>query len=74
MELIMLEAIKGIVRALLGAAAGYVVAKGWLDADMANEVIGAVLLIMTAGWSVFDKKTAEVKLQKAVSAPEGKSE
>jgi hypothetical protein len=48
----------GVVRAVLAGASGYVVGKGIVDAATANEVIGAVGILFTAGWSVWSKKQA----------------
>ena len=45
--------IQGVVRALLAAAGGFAVAKGWFDSAMANDLTAAVLVIGSAIWSVY---------------------
>jgi hypothetical protein len=52
------EAVGGIVRAILAAGAGYLAGKGFIDAGMADQLVGAGVLIVTAIWSVLSKKAA----------------
>jgi len=52
------DMVKGIVRAILAAFGGYVVAKGWFDAAMWNEIVGAASILLAAVWSVASKKAA----------------
>ncbi|MCA3634255.1 MAG: hypothetical protein INF18_00870 [Methylobacterium sp.] len=47
----------GVVRALLAAGAGYLVGKGYLDQGTADQVVGALIIIGTAAWSVISKKS-----------------
>jgi len=47
----------GIVRAILAAGSGYFVAKGVVDAGTAETVLGAIGVLFTAGWSIWDKKS-----------------
>lgn len=44
--------IAGILRAILTFAGGYLVARGWITADMLPEVIAAVLTIGAVVWSL----------------------
>lgn len=53
-----MDKILGVARAVLAAGAGYLVGKGYIDQGMADQLVGAVLLISTAIWSVVSKKTA----------------
>jgi hypothetical protein len=46
----------GVVRAVLAAGGGWAVGKGYVDQATADQVIGAALVIGTAGWSVWSKK------------------
>lgn len=46
----------GVVRAVLAGASGYAVGKGIIDQSVANDVIGALGILFTAGWSVAAKK------------------
>jgi hypothetical protein len=56
------DAIMGIVRAVLAGLGGYLVAKGVIDEATLNTIIGAVITLITAVWSVASKrKTVELK-------------
>jgi hypothetical protein len=48
----------GIVRAVLAAVGGYFVAKGTIDADFLNTVLGGAGTLFVAIWSFFAKKSA----------------
>jgi hypothetical protein len=50
------EQIWGIVRTILAAAGGWVVAKGYVDNATLQSVIGAIGTLFIAGWSVLSKK------------------
>lgn len=50
------EQIWGIVRTILAAAGGYVVAKGWIDNATLQAVLGALGTLFVAGWSVWSKR------------------
>jgi len=56
------ESIKSLIRHILSAAGGYLVAKGVVSADQLPEVVGAVITLAAAGWGFWSKK-------KAVEAP-----
>ena len=58
-----METILGIVRALLSAGAGYLVGKGVLDAGLANELIGAGVVVFTAIWSALAKSDSFPKIK-----------
>lgn len=47
----------GVVRAILAGGAGYLAGKGVADLGTLNEVIGAIGVIFTAGWSIWAKKS-----------------
>jgi len=47
----------GVVRAVLAAGGGYLVAKGTISSDTLNQVLGALGTIFVAGWSVLAKRT-----------------
>lgn len=51
-------AIWGIVRTILAAFSGYIVAKGWVDDATYQSVLGALGTIFVAVWSVFARKSA----------------
>ena len=48
--------ILGLVRHGLTLAGGYLVAKGHLDAGSVDTVVGAVITLIGAGWSIQSKK------------------
>ena len=50
------EQIWGIVRTILAAAGGWVVAKGYVDNATLQAVIGALGTLFIAAWSVWSKK------------------
>jgi hypothetical protein len=53
-----MEAILGVVRAILAAVGGYFVSKGLIDEGVLNSVIGALMVIITGIWSVISKRKA----------------
>lgn len=53
-----LDMVTGVVRALMAAVGGYFVGKGTISADMAAQISGAALAVVTAVWSVMAKKSA----------------
>ena len=50
------EQIWGIVRTILAAAGGYIVAKGYIDNATLQAVLGALGTLFIAAWSVWSKK------------------
>lgn len=50
------DQITGILRAILTALGGYFVTRGWLSSDTVNEVIGAVLTLGGAAWSIWSNR------------------
>lgn len=48
----------GVVRAISAAAVGYVVAKGWVSEGVANEIAGAVGVLIVSIWSGISKKSS----------------
>ena len=45
----------GVVRAILAAGAGALATKGWLDTSSVEPLIGAIMLVITVGWSAWQK-------------------
>ena len=45
----------GIIRAVLAAVGGGFLAKGYVDADTLNVVVGALASLASAAWSVWVK-------------------
>jgi uncharacterized membrane protein YebE (DUF533 family) len=56
-----------LVRHILTAAGGFLVAKGLASADQLAELVGAVVSIAGVGWSVYNNKKAA---KAAKAAPE----
>lgn len=48
--------IYGVARAVLSAAGGFVVARGWLDSETAVSLAGALATVAAAIWSVKSKR------------------
>jgi hypothetical protein len=51
------ETILGVIRHILTFGGGYMVAKGWLDDALMNNMAAAIITLVGAAWSVYDKKT-----------------
>jgi hypothetical protein len=62
-----------MIRTGLTALGGYLVGKGFLTAEQAPEVAGAVLTGLSAVWSLYQKWSANQKLSDAIAAPAGKA-
>lgn len=50
------EMVAGIVRAVLAALGGYLVARGVIDAETVAAVAGAAATFAAAAWSVWAKR------------------
>jgi len=59
--------IASLIRHLLTAAGGFLVAKGLASADQVGELVGAVVSIAGVAWSIFNNR-------KNASAASAKSE
>ena len=46
----------GVVRAVLAAVGGFVVARGWIDSETAVSLAGALATVAAAVWSVKSKR------------------
>jgi len=49
------DQVGAIVRAVLQAASGFFIAKGWIDQESSVVVTGAVVSLVTVVWSVYLK-------------------
>lgn len=52
------DSVKSLVRHILSAAGGFLVAKGLVSADQLPEVVGAVITLVAAAWGILSKKKA----------------
>ncbi len=78
-----LQIIGGIIRAVLAAYGGKLVESGYMSGDDLNQIIGAVLVLVTIGWSVWQKHrsstvpggpfNAAAEVRRAKSTPESGS-
>lgn len=50
------DEVYGVTRSLLSAVGGFAVARGWLDAETAVMVGGALATLIAAMWSVKSKR------------------
>ena len=57
-----------LVRHILTAAGGFLVAKGLASADQLAELVGAVVSIAGVGWSIFNNKKAAKAAPEVVKA------
>lgn len=48
--------LSSLIRHLLTAAGGFLVAKGLASADQVGELVGAVVSIAGIGWSIFNNR------------------
>jgi hypothetical protein len=46
-----------LARQLLTLAGGYAATRGWVDADTATGIVGALATLASAGWSIYEKKS-----------------
>jgi hypothetical protein len=54
------EQIWGIVRTILAACGGFIVAKGYIDSATLNTILGATGTIFVAIWSMWSNKSGTV--------------
>lgn len=54
------DQIGGIVRAVVAAASGYAVTKGWTDANTAAWIGGGAVLLATGVWSWWTNRPQKV--------------
>jgi hypothetical protein len=50
------DQVLGLLRHLLTVAGTYAVAKGWIGAGVAEQVVGALVVLASAGWSTVEKR------------------
>ena len=50
------DRVLGVVRHILTAGGGYLTAKGYVDADGIEQLVGAIITIAGTVWSILSKK------------------
>lgn len=50
------EQLIGLLRHALTVAGTYAVAKGWIGAGVMEQVVGAVVVLASVGWSTLEKR------------------
>ncbi len=63
------EMFLGFFRHLLTFGGGFAVAKGYVDDSTMMEVIAALVTLVGAGWSIFQKKTQAAAVETALKTP-----
>lgn len=54
------DQVGGLVRAILTFLAGIAVARGWVDNATALTIVGGLVTVLTAAWSVFTNRPAKI--------------
>ena len=54
----MIMQIFGVVRTFLAFGAGYLVSSGLFDQGMADQLVAALMVILTGVWSIIEKRNA----------------
>lgn len=55
----------GVLRHGVTALAGILVARGYIGDDQTAQLVGAVMALVSIGWSVFSKHQAETRVETA---------
>lgn len=59
----------GIIRHFVSGAMAGLVTKGYVDGSTEEKALGAVMFLITVGFSVYDKMQASAKLATAQASP-----
>jgi hypothetical protein len=62
-----------LVRAGAASLGGWLLGKGYITADQAPEIAGAVTILSVAVWGLIQKINAHQALASAIKAPAGKA-
>lgn len=58
-----------ILRQVMLVGGGILVSRGWFDAATLNDLVGAVLIIVGAGWALYERRGAGI-VATAAALPE----
>lgn len=61
----LVESLLSVLRALLSTGAGYLVGKGYLNADIASSLVGLMMVCAPMAWGVYQKYLAAEALKEA---------
>jgi len=64
----------GIIRHVLTALGGYLVARGYLSESDVPEAVGAAITVGVMVWSYLKNRRAKAAIQVALAMPQGSSE
>lgn len=64
-----MDIVLGFLRALLAGIGGWAVARGYIDADQIEPMVGAVLVLAVACWSAYSKFRQRRKFAEALATP-----
>ena len=54
------DQISGIVRSVLLAGGGYFVGKGLIDQNSMVAIVGAIVTILSTGWSIYSNRSSKL--------------
>ena len=54
------DQITGVLRAILAALGGFVLAKGWFSVDVWNWIVGSVITIVPVVWSIINNRPSAI--------------
>lgn len=65
------DALASLLRTIIGAVGGYLIATGRLDTATGPSIVGVAAVLGTAVWGVIAKLVANRKLKAAINSPAG---
>lgn len=63
------EMLMGVVRHLLGLAAGYLVSKGYMKGEYVDTLVSSLVGLGVVGWSIANKMDTQKKIDQVVHSP-----
>ena len=52
-----MESVMGVIRHILTFGGGFLVARGWVDAETVTTAVAALATLIGLGWSLWAKRT-----------------